>query len=365
MPIGVKPFGVTRQGREVTCLSLCNSNGMSVDFLDFGCTIRAINVPDYSGTPTDVVLGYDNLDEYERGSSCFGAFVGRYANRIKDAAFILDGKLYSLLPNDGANHLHGTFPKQVFGYKIDQANNAITLSIESPDGDDGFPASLGVQVRYSLTQTNTLVMEYTARASRATVINLTNHSYFNLAGQGNGDILDHIVRLDCDRFTESDSQLLPTGRILSARNTPLDFGFPRTVGAAIKDAMLRVSAGIGSAVDKQILEYNGFDHNLIFADGIIHRGNVFCPRSGIRLDFCTTQPAVQLYTANSVQNDAVGHGKGGVCYPCHAALCIETQHYPCSPNYPLFPSTVLRPNELYHERTEFTFSANSDESNAT
>lgn len=333
---------MTRDGQAVTCFTLRNKAGMTVELLDWGCVVRAIWVPDRAGTLTDVVLGYDDLDGYEQGSCFFGAFVGRYANRIKDAAFSLHGKTYQLEQNDGKNHLHGSYCTALFEAQTD--SDSVIFRRCSPDGEEGYPGTLHVEVRYTLTEENELNIRYTARAEADTVINLTNHSYFNLAGQGRGNIMDHTVQMNCDRFTEADPQTLPTGRILPVAGTCLDFRTPRLLGEAL------------CGQEAQLLAYLGYDHNLIFQEGESGSGFAVCPRSGVRMDLKTTQPAVQLYTGNYVDTDRAPCGKGGIRYPRYAGFCLETQHYPCSPNFPQFPTTLLRAGEAYRQNTTYRFS---------
>lgn len=337
-----RPFGTTRDGRTVTCFTLRNKAGMTVELLDWGCVVRALWVPDRDGALTDVVLGYDDLEGYEQGSCFFGAVVGRYANRIKDAAFSLHGRTYRLERNDGKNHLHGCYCSALFAAQSDC--DSVTFRRCSPDGEEGYPGTLHVEVRYTLTGDNELQIRYTARAEGDTVLNLTNHSYFNLAGQGRGNVMDHYVQLSCDRFTEADGQTLPTGRILPVAGTPLDFRVPRLLGEGL------------CGQDLQLLPYLGYDHNLIFRSGEPEKGFAVCPRSGIRMDLKTTQPAVQLYTGNHVDTDRAARGKGGVRYPRYAGFCLETQHYPCSPNFPQFPTTLLRAGEVYRQSTSYRFS---------
>lgn len=347
MEITSRCFGTTREGRTVTCFTLRNQAGMTVELLDWGCVVRSIWVPDRSGTLTDVVLGYDDLDGYERGSCFLGAFVGRYANRIKDAAFSLNGKTYWLERNDGNNHLHGCYCTALFQAEV--GSDSITFRRCSPDGEEGYPGALHVEVRYTLTEDNALEIQYTARTEADTVINLTNHSYFNLAGQGRGTIMDHTVQLNCDRFTEADAQTLPTGRILPVAGTSLDFQTPRPLGEGL------------CGQDPRLMPYLGYDHNLIFSENRPGQGYAFCPRSGIRMELWTTQPAVQVYTGNYLDTDKAPWGKGGVRYPRYGGFCLETQHYPCSPNFPQFPSTTLRPDETYRQTTTYRFSVESGE----
>lgn len=339
MTITSRPFGVTKDGEAVTLWTMDNGRGMAVEVLNWGCVIRSITVPDKAGVPTDVVLGYDDLAGYEAGSCFFGAFIGRYANRIKGASFSLGGKTYQLEKNDGNNHLHGAYCTAVFSGTVE--DGGLVFRRRSPDGEEGYPGGLEVEARYTLSERNELTLTYTAKADADTVVNLTNHSYFNLAGQG--DVLDHLLRLSCDRFTEADAETLPTGQILPVEGTALDFRSPKALGDVLR------------ANDPLLVPFLGCDHNLIF--GASHSGSAFCPRSGIRLDMTTTQPAVQLYTGNYVDADKAPYGKGGVRYPRYAGFCLETQHYPCGPNFPAFPSTVVRAGETYRQETVYTFSA--------
>lgn len=333
-------FGTTAAGEAVTLYTMRNSGGMSVGVLDYGCTVQSVLVRSPGGGMLDVVLGYDDVAGYENGTCFFGAFVGRYANRIKGSAFDLGGKHYEIPANEGKNHLHGVLMKTVFTAAED--NGILVLKYLSPDGEEGFPGNLDITVKYSLTEENELVMEYTAITDADTVVNFTNHSYFNLNGCDGGDVLGHTLRLEADKFTEGDPETIPTGRILPVRGTPMDFTGGKTVGQDI------------GADYEQLKLCRGYDHNFIFRseDGVMKcvavlKGN----QSGITMECSTTQPAVQLYTGNFVDDT----GKGGVQYGQYSALCLETQHYPCSPNFPEFPSTVLRPGEEYSQRTVYKF----------
>lgn len=321
-----------------------NGHGMRAEVLDWGCVIRSLTVPDRTGKPTDVVLGYDDISGYEAGSCFYGAFVGRYANRIKGASFQLNGQTYTLEKNDGNNHLHGAYCTAMFDAETE--GEALVLRRRSPDGEEGYPGTLDMEVRYTLTPDNALRIEYIARTDADTVLNLTNHSYFNLAGQGQGDILDHCLQLSCDSFTEADLETLPTGTILPVGGTVLDFRTSRP----LKDGL--------PAEDSLLTPYLGYDHNMIF--GAERKGRAFCSRTGIRMDMTTTQPAVQLYTGNFIDGDTAPCGKGGIRYPRYAGFCLETQHYPASPNFPQFPSTVLKPGEEYRHETVYRFSVQED-----
>ncbi|MBR3561008.1 MAG: galactose mutarotase [Oscillospiraceae bacterium] len=340
--ITAEPFGATKAGEPVTRWTLQNSAGMSVRIISYACAVQSITVPDRNGDPIDVALGYDDLAGYEAGSCFFGAFVGRYANRIKGAAFELNGRRYTLEKNQGNNHLHGAYCHQVFDGSVE--NDTLVFRRVSPDGEEGYPGTLRFEVRYTLREDNALVIDYRAETDADTVVNFTNHTYFNL--NGTGDILNHRLTLAASRFTEGDTETLPTGNILPVDGTPMDFRGGKVIGE-----------GIASDYG-QVALCRGYDHNFILdTDGILMRqfaeaeGDV----SGIRLKAYTTQPAVQLYTGNYVDDDSAPHGKGGVRYPRYAGFCLETQHYPCSPNYPQFPSTVLRPGETYRHTTIYRF----------
>lgn len=338
-----EPFGSTKEGRAVARWTMENDAGMTVRVLDYGCTIQSVVVPDRNGDPVDVVLGYDDLAGYEAGSCWFGAFVGRYANRIKNAAFSLNGKTYTLPENDGPNHLHGTFERRVFDAAAE--GDTLVLRYVSPDGEEGFPGTLSVVVAYTLTEDNALRLEYRAEADADTVVNLTNHSYFNLSGAGSGDVLRHLLRLDASRFTEADGESIPTGRILPVEGTALDFRREKAIGRNLddEDPILRLCCG--------------YDHNLILdkGPGFGPGGTAYSPDTGIEMTFSTTQPALQFYAGNHVAEDAAPAGKGGVRYPKRGGFCLESQHYPCSPNFPDFPTTLLRPGEEYREITEYRF----------
>lgn len=335
-----RPFGATAAGEEVTLYTLKNNKGMSVGILDYGCIVQSILVKAPGGEALDVVLGYDDVAGYENGTCFFGAFVGRYANRIKGSAFDLDGKHYEIPANEGRNHLHGVLTKTMF--TAAEEDGSLVLRYRSPDREEGFPGNLDIAVRYFLSEENEIVMDYTAVTDAATVVNFTNHSYFNLNGCGSGDILGHTLRLEAEQFTEGDAETIPTGRILSVKGTPMDFTAGKTVGQDIR------------ADYEQLRLCRGYDHNFILRgkDGEMKSfAELRGEKSGIVMECSTTQPAVQLYTGNFVE----GTGKGGAAYGQYAALCLETQHYPCSPNYPEFPSTVLRPGEVYHQTTVYRF----------
>ena len=337
-----EPFGVTKAGEAVTRWTLQNAAGMEVKVLSYGCTVQSILVPDAAGKMIDVALGYDDLAGYEAGSCFFGCFIGRYANRIKGARFWLNGREYALQKNDGENHLHGVFCSSVFEGAVE--DGALVLRRVSPDGEEGYPGTLHVEVRYRLTERNELIMDYRAVTDADTVVNFTNHTYFNL--NGGGDVLGHRLSISADHFSEGDDQTLPTGRILRVIGTPMDFRSGRTIGEDIDCDW------------DQLRNCRGYDHNFVIRGepGELRRMASACGDvSGIRMEASTTQPAMQLYTGNYVDGDAAPFGKGGVRYPRHGGFCLESQHYPCSPNFPDFPSTVLHPGEEYHETTVYRF----------
>lgn len=333
-----RPFGTLSTGEAVTLYALENASGMRVTVLDYGCTVQSIV---FHGT--DVVLGYDSAAEYEQGGCFFGAFVGRYANRIKGSAFDLNGQHYVIPANEGENHLHGVLVKTLFSASAE--DGSLVLRYLSPDGEEGFPGNLVLCVKYTLTDENELIMDYTATTDADTVLNLTNHSYFNLNGHDSGTILSHTLRLNAESFTEGGEGTLPTGNILSVRGTPMDFTAGKPVGQDI------------DADFPQLRMTDGYDHNFILGGraGELRHFAALSAESGICMDCFTTQPAVQLYTGNFVK----GSGKNGAPYGKNAALCLETQHYPCSPNFPAFPSTVLHPGEQYRETTVYRFSLGS------
>ena len=338
-----EPFGTTKDGKAVTRYILKNSGGMRVSVLSYGCTVQSICVPDKNGELRDVVLGYDTLRDYENGIAFFGAFVGRFANRIKNACFTLNGKTYQLRKNDRENHLHGVYSHLTFNGDID--GDSLVFRHLSPAFDEGYPGNLQLEIRYRLTEDNALAITYTATTDASTVINLTNHSYFNLNGQDGSEVLSHELEIDADSFTEVDEIPLPSGKILPVAHTPLDFRAMKPIGRDI------------GADDAQIRRCGGYDHNLILnGEGLRRFAKAVSHNSGIVLEAYTTQPGVQLYSGNAVHADRVRCGKNGVRYPKYGGFCLETQHYPCAPNFAHFPTTVLNPGETYREETIYKFS---------
>ena len=339
-----KDFGFTKEGQKVTAYEMHNGNGMSVRALDFGATVQSIIVPDRSGVPIDVVLGYDDVASYENGSCFYGGIVGRCANRIKNARFVIDGKEYRLEKNEGENHNHGIFNKRMFNASIE--DNTLVLRYLSPDMEEGYPGNLSVEIRYSLCEDNALEINYTVTTDAPTILNLTNHSYFNLNGQDGSTILDHKLWLNSSNFTEYEESFAQTGRIISVKDTPLDFREEQVIGARFDSDY------------PQFRLCTGYDHNMVL-DGKEGKlkpiGTVRSDKTGISLEAFTTEPAIQLYSSNYIQFDPVKHGKNGVRYPKNGAICMEAQHYPDSVNHPNFPSTVLRPGETYTQKTVYRF----------
>ena len=344
------PFGAAPDGMPVEAFTLVNGNGMEVRAMSYGAIILSIAVPDAKGVMGDVVLGYDSLAGYVRSSPYFGAVVGRYGNRIAKGHFTLDGTTYTLAVNNGPNALHGGlrgFDKAVWKAETTRgdSSSAVAFTLVSPDGDEGYPGTLTARVTYTLMSArNELVIDYEAATDRATPVNLTNHSYFNLAGAGTGDILGHVLTLDADSMTPVDSTLIPTGKITAVSGTPFDFRTPTAIGARI------------DAPDGQIRNGGGYDHNFVLnrmGPGLVHAAHVVEPTSGRTLDVSTTEPGVQFYTGNFLDGSITG--KDGRVYKRRYAFCLETQHYPDSPNHANFPSTILRPESAYRSRTVFAF----------
>ncbi|HEV2763905.1 MAG TPA: aldose epimerase family protein [Pyrinomonadaceae bacterium] len=343
-------FGRMPDGRAVALYTLTNRGGAEARIITYGGTVVSLKVPDRRGRLADVVLGFDDLDGYLRQDFYIGSIIGRYANRIGNARFSLNGVEYRLAANNGAHNLHGGprgFDKAVWGARPLAARGgaALELTYLSRDGEEGFPGNLRARVVYTLTDANELRVDYGATTDRDTVVNLTQHSYFNLAGEGAGDILDHRLRIHARRFTPTDPTSIPTGELRAVRATPFDFL-----------SFARVGARIG-ADDEQLKFGNGYDHNFVVNGraGVLRRAaEVFEPTSGRVMEVWTTEPGVQFYTGNYL---AVTSGKGGKPYPRRTGFCLETQHYPDTPNKPAFPSAVLRKGGRYRSTTVYKFSA--------
>ena len=344
-----KPFGKTKDGKTVEIYSLKNSNGLSADIMTYGGTVVSLHVPDKSGKMGDVVLGFDTVAEYEEKSPYFGCITGRYANRIAKGKFMLGGEEYTLATNNEPNHLHGGLKgldKQVWkaSSKETPKGPAVIFTHTSPDGDEGYPGALSMEVTYTLTNDNSLRIDYKATTDKVTVVNLTNHSYFNLGGHGNGTILDHHLTLYADTYTPTDATAIPIGELAPVEGTPFDFRTATAIGKRI------------GSPDTQIRYGKGYDHNYVVngAPGTLRRAAVVHdPKSGRVMEISTTEPGIQLYTGNFLDGLA---GKGGKTYVHRGALCLETQHFPDSPNQKSFPSVVLRPGATYTHTTVHKFS---------
>jgi aldose 1-epimerase len=350
MNIKQEPFGKTPDGAAVTIYTLTNSSGVEARIMTYGGIVVSLKVPDRDGKMNDVVLGYDNLEGYVKNNSpYFGALIGRYGNRIAKGRFSLNGVAYKLAANNGDNHLHGGirgFDKVVWqASPVKRAvGTALKLTYLSRDGEEGYPGNLSVTVIYTLTNKNELKIEYSATTDKATVLNLTNHSYFNLAGAG--DILSHEVMINADRFTPIDKSLIPTGELLSVKGTPMDFTTPTAIGSGIEQKY------------EQLIFGGGYDHNWALNKNngsLTLAARVYERNTGRVMEVYTTQPGMQFYTGNFM--DGTITGKGGKVYEKRYGFCMETQHFPDSPNKPDFPSTVLRPGQRYRQTTLYKFSA--------
>ncbi len=340
-----KSFGKLPDGKPVTEYTLDNGKGVMITVIDWGGIITRIVTPDKQGTPGDIVPGFSSLEPYLKNPPYFGALIGRVGNRIRKALFTLDGKEYALAINNGRNTLHGGlkgFDKVLWTAKPFATGTScgLTLTYTSPDGEEGFPGTLKVTVVYTLTEKNELNVDYTATTDKATPVNLTQHSYFNLRGEGNGTMLDHLLTIHADRFVTVDTSLIPTGELPLVAGTAMDFNTPRAIGERI------------AQVD------GGYDHTYVLSrkdDGkMFHAARVEEPTSGRCMDVFTTEPGVQFYSGNFLDGSLIG--KSGKPYVKHGALALETQHYPDSPNQPNFPSVILRPGKTYHSKTTYQFS---------
>lgn len=349
--ISSAPFGALSGGQKITRYTLENSEGSSIDILDLGGIIVSLNMPDRDGNLDDIVLGLDDPAQYVAESPYFGAIVGRYANRIAEGKFSLEGTEYSLAVNNGPNALHGGllgFDKKIWTVEtFEGADHAgLSLTMVSEDGDEGYPGALNVNVSYKFDDDNNLTVHYKATTDKTTVINLSQHSYFNLNGHDSGTILDHEVFLNAGSYTPVDVSLIPTGEIATVENTPMDFRQAKKIGRDI------------GAENEQLGYGGGYDHNWVLErktnDDLELAASVFEPNSGRFLEIITDQPGIQFYSGNFL--DGTVSGKEGYNYQYRAGLCLETQHFPDSPNQADFPSTVLSPGEEYNTTTIFKFS---------
>jgi aldose 1-epimerase len=341
-----KDFGKTADGTAVDLYTLTNSNGMKAKITTYGGIVTELHAPDRDGKLADVVLGFDDLKSYLAGHPHFGAIAGRVANRIAKGKFTLDGKEYKLFVNNGPNSLHGGkvgFDKKVWKAEPFEGKDGVgvKMTYTSPDGEEGYPGTLTTTMTYTLTDKNELRIDYHATTDKPTIVNLTNHSYFNLAGHGSGDILGHEMTIEADKYTPTDDTLIPTGEIAPVKGTPLDFTTSHTIGE--RAGQIKKSIG-------------GYDHNYVLNSGggkLALAARAYEPKSGRVMETYTTEPGVQLYTANFLGDTK---GKGGAVYKKHAGFCLETQHFPDSINQPNFPSVVLRPGKTYETTTVYKFS---------
>jgi aldose 1-epimerase len=351
--ITAAPFGSLADGTSIERYTLRNSHGMQAQIATYGGILTSLTAPDRHGTYADVVLGYDTLAGYLQASPYFGALIGRYGNRIAKGRFSLDGHEYTLAANNGPNALHGGlkgFDKVVWTAAKTQVTSQgpeLTLTYRSKDGEEGYPGNLSVTARYTLTEDDALRLDYTATTDKATVLNLTQHSYFNL--RGTGDILGHVLQIHANRFTPIDDTLIPTGELRAVAGTPFDFRIPTAIGARIdmNDAQLKFG--------------KGYDHNWVIDPphgAATLQATVYEPETGRVLEVLSPEPGFQFYSGNFLDGSIVG--KGGRRYARRAAFCVEPQHFPDSPNHPAFPSTVLKPGDTYHNTIIYRFTARSD-----
>ncbi len=351
MKIKKQPFGTLADGTEIALYTLVNVQGMMATITNYGGAIVSLSAPDRHGNFGDVVLGFDTLEEYVDHSPYFGCLIGRFGNRIAKGRFTLDGVEYVLAQNDGQNHLHGGlkgFDKRVWTSRALESPNgpALVLTYTSPDGEEGYPGTLAVTVAYTLADDNSLIIDYTATTDKKTVVNLTNHSYFNLSAGTAETILDHELFINAETFTPVDGTLIPTGEIRPVGGTPLDFRTLTPIGARI------------NMDDAQLKFGGGYDHNWVLngTPGELRlAARVYEPTSGRVMEVHTTEPAIQFYAGNFLPPAL--KGKGGRVYVWRGGFCLETQHYPDSPNKPSFPSTVLEPGQVYRTTTIYKFLA--------
>lgn len=343
MDITSEVFGTLADGQTVSLYTLVNANGMKVKITNYGGIVTSLEVPDKNGKFEDIVLGYDKLDGYLEDSPYFGALIGRYGNRIGKGKFTLNGKTYTLATNNGANHLHGGlkgFDKVVWDAEIVKTENSVGLKLSylSKDGEEGYPGNHSCSVTYTLTDENELKIDYEATTDKPTPVNLTHHGYFNLAGQGNCDILNHVMMINADKYTPVDDGFIPTGELKAVKDTPMDFTTPEKIGARIEQVK------------------GGYDHNYVLnnqSGKMALAARVYEETSGRVMDVFTTEPGIQFYSGNFL--DGTITGKSGKVYHKYYGFCLETQHYPDSPNKPKFPSVILNPGETYTHHTVYKF----------
>ena len=346
MSVSRQHYG-THQGAEITALTMTNKNGAVLTVMNFGCRILSLRMPDRDGNIEDVILGFDDLVSYEKDGTSQGAMVGRYGNRIARAQFTMDGVTYHLAANNGRNHLHGGFNRMGSRvWDIDTVGeNCVTFHLFSPDGDEHYPGNMNIYITYTLTDDNEMVVNYKADTDKKTIINLTNHSFFNLTScTQRGTVLDHILQVESDAITEVDQEMIPTGRLLQTAGTAFDFTTPKRIGQDI------------FSDDPQLKLARGYDHNFVLrGTGMRRVATLYSPQSGRRMEVITDQLGAQIFTANGLNHAELPMRHGRPQEP-YAAVCLETQHFPDSPNHPEFPSTVLEAGKNYDTTTIFRFS---------
>ena len=343
------PYGRTPGGQVVDLITLRNGHGIEMTVLTYGGVIATLRTPDKSGALDDIVLGFDDLQSYLDKSRYFGCLIGRYGNRIAKGKFTLDGQTYTLATNNGVNHLHGGnvgWDKVVWASEPFQRGDGVgtVLTYTSKDGEEGYPGTVKAKVTYTLTEDDRLVVDYEATTDKTTIINLTQHSYFNLGGARTADILGHELKLHAGHYTPVDATLIPTGEIATVEGTPFDFRSSTAIGARI------------DAKNEQITRGKGYDHNFVLTRsgaGLAEAADVYEPTTGRTMTIATTEPGIQFYSGNFLDGSVTG--KGGRVIPHRSGFCLETQHYPDSPNQPKFPSTTLKPGDVYKSQTVFRF----------
>ncbi len=343
-----EPFSSNVRGEPVVRYTLSNRNGLSMSIMNHGATLLSLLLPEGNGSKTDIILGHDTAAEYDFDSPYFGSVVGRFANRIRNAQFTLDGAHFHISANHGKHSLHGGhlgLSRILWSEGSETGAEQLELTCTRPDGDQGYPGQLDVSVIYRLTDTNELHIDYRAQSSKATPINLTHHAYFNLSGHNAGDCLDHILTLRADEFLPVDEQLIPTGERRSVNHTPFDFRTARRIGESIHDD------------DEQIRRAGGYDHSFCLKPhpegGLQEVAQVRDPKSAREMVVLTTEPGIQLYTGNQLNRQLIG--KGNHPYSSFAGFCLETQHFPDSPNHPTFPNTILQPEDTFKSSTIYRF----------
>lgn len=342
----IKTYGEYK-GERVQAVTLTNKQGASVTAINYGCRLVSLKMPDKNGVMDEVLLGYDTFTGYENDVTSQGALVGRYGNRIAHAQFMLDGQMHSLTANNGRNHLHGgniRYSSRIWEI-VSVTDSSIQFHLTSPDGEEGYPGTLQVDVFYTLTDNNAFQIRYTAQTDRKTIVNLTNHSFFNLSSCDAGDVLNHVLQVESDAITEINEELIPTGKLLKTAGTAFDFTTPKRVGRDI------------DSDDEQMQFAGGYDHNFVLrGEGLRRVATLSAPDTGRYMDVITDQCGMQIYSANNLTHKDSPLRKGRP-QTRRAAICLETQHFPDSPNHPEFPSTVLNPNEIYDTTTIFRFYA--------